>query len=226
MNKNLPALTALMLAFALIITLFGNFLNQSVLSFADCERSVYLTFDDGPSDRVTPKILDVLKDEKVKATFFIVGEHAKTRKELLKREFEEGHTVAIHSYSHKYSNIYANSDSLLSDIAKCNDIICAATGQYSSLYRFPGGSFSLPSELVSAVTSAGYRYVDWNASFRDSELKNATADELAEAAVKTVSNKDNVVLLAHDATDKSATAEALRKVIKYFKGAGYSFKRF
>ena len=109
MNRNYHAYCAILLAIALILVMCSQLINseKTALGEVDAEKSVYLTFDDGPSDRVTPKILDVLKEENVTATFFIVGQNAKLRKYLLEREFAEGHTVAVHSYTHDYKKIYA-----------------------------------------------------------------------------------------------------------------------
>lgn len=226
MNKRISALAAILLTVALFVTLFGNFFGEPLLSFAESDKVIYLTFDDGPSDRVTPKILDVLKTENVPATFFIVGTQAKNRKNILKRAFDEGHTLAVHSYSHKYKEIYSSTEALLKDIEKCNELICSVTGEFSHIYRFPGGSFSVPHKLVKAVEEKGYNTVDWNASFRDSEIKNASARELYCAAVATVANPKKIVMLAHDSTDKTETVAALSKVIKHFKNMGYEFKKF
>ena len=226
MNRHIPALTAFMLTVALFVTLFGNFLGAPLLSFAEEVKVIYLTFDDGPSDRVTPKILDVLKEENVPATFFIVGNCAKTRRDILKRAYDEGHTLAVHSYSHNYGTIYASAEALIDDIEKCNEIICSITGEYSSLYRFPGGSYTVSSELIKAVVSNGYRFINWNASFCDSEIKNATSEDLYDAAVATVANPHRIVMLAHDATDKLETVAALKQVIRHFKRLGYSFMKF
>lgn len=226
MNRHIPVLTAFMLAIALLAIMFGNFFGSPLVSFADSgEKVIYLTFDDGPSDRVTPKILDVLKEENVPATFFIVGKNALSRKNILKRAFEEGHTLAVHSYSHDYKKIYASSGALLDDIEKCNQIICSVTGEYSHIYRFPGGSFSIAPELVNAVESMGYIHYDWNASLRDSEIKDPTPGKLYSAAISTVSNKQKIIMLAHDSTDKIETAQAIKEVIRHFKKAGYVFKK-
>ncbi len=230
MNRNFPAFCAAMLAFALLLVFFGGLWAQSGnFSLADegAEvKTVYLTFDDGPSDRVTPKILDILAEEDVKATFFIIGKNAATRKNILKREICDGHTVGVHSYSHEYGKIYASPEALLEDIDKCNELIKEVTGSRSSLYRFPGGSFGLSDRLINAVTSHGMRYVDWNASFRDAEICNATPYQLYKAAVTTAANTESIVLLAHDSTTKTATAEALKDIIKHFKEEGYLFKAF
>ncbi len=230
MNRNFTAFCAAMLAFAIMLVICGGIWTDSrKFSLAETEstvKTVYLTFDDGPSDRVTPKILDVLKEENVKATFFIIGKQAETRKYLIEREFKEGHTVAVHSYTHKYGEIYSSAESLIKDIDKCNDVIKSVTGRYSSVYRFPGGSYGLSEKLVSAVTSHGLRYVDWNASTRDAEIYRATPAQILKSTADTSANTENVVLLAHDSTSKTATAAALKDIIKYFKNKGYIFSAF
>ncbi len=228
MNRNFTAFCAAMLAFAILLVICGGFIADSK-KFAlaeEAEKTVYLTFDDGPSDRVTPKILDVLAEEKVKATFFIIGKNVETRKNIIKREFDEGHTVAVHSYTHKYKEIYSSEESLIKDIDACNEVIKSVTGKYSSVYRFPGGSYGLSQKFISAVSAHGLRYVDWNASTRDAEILNATPAQLLKAAVTTSASSNYIVLLAHDSTSKSATAEALRDIIKHYKDNGYVFKAF
>ncbi len=228
MNRNFTAFCAAMLAFAILLVICGGFIADSK-KFAlaeEAEKTVYLTFDDGPSDRVTPKILDVLAEEKVKATFFIIGKNVETRKNIIKREFDEGNTVAVHSYTHKYKEIYSSEESLIKDIDACNEVIKSVTGKYSSVYRFPGGSYGLSQKFISAVTAHGLRYVDWNASTRDAEILNATPAQLLKAAVTTSASSNYIVLLAHDSTSKSATAEALRDIIKHYKDNGYVFKTF
>lgn len=231
MNRRLTAFTAFMLIFAAIFIHLCCLLPQSdfYFSFADekeVAKCVYLTFDDGPSDRVTPKILDVLDEEGVKATFFIIGKNAENRQYLIEREFSSGHTVAVHSYSHDYKSIYSSPKALLEDIEKCNDVLEQITGERSHLYRFPGGSYNLSSPLVNAVCNAGYRYVDWNASIRDAEILNPTPTQLVNAAVSTTSDRNNVVLLCHDSTTKTTTAQALKTIIRYYKSKDYVFETF
>lgn len=229
MNKNFIAICATFLMCAVLIVFYLNpKLSKSTVTFAESspKKVIYLTFDDGPSDKVTPRILDVLKEENVKATFFIVGKNAVQRKYLIKREIDEGHTVGVHSYSHDYGEIYASTDSLLKDIDKCNDIIKEVTGKPAKLYRFPGGSFGIASSFIDAVTAKGLRYVDWNASTCDAEISGATPEQLLNCAITTPANRNNVVLLAHDTTTKSATADALKDIIKYYKNLNYTFASF
>ena len=229
MNRKNTVLCAFLLLFLMVATQFLAICDNFGVKIALAEtpqKCVYLTFDDGPSDRVTPKILDVLKEENVKATFFIVGKMAERRKYLVKREFDEGHTVAVHSYSHVYNDIYSSAEKLLEDIDRCNRLIKDITGSYSGVYRFPGGSFCVKRELIDAVTLHGMRYVDWNASMRDAELINPTPEDLLKAAINTPANRDHIVMLAHDTTDKTVTAQALKSVIKYYRDKGYIFETF
>jgi peptidoglycan/xylan/chitin deacetylase (PgdA/CDA1 family) len=204
----------------------NNWIKIAIADEKEVIKSVYLTFDDGPSDKVTPKILDILDGENVKATFFIIGKNAETRPYLIEREHNSGHTVAVHSYSHEYSKIYKNPQNLLNDISACNDIIYKLIGTRSTIYRFPGGSYGLNNQLIQAVCSSGYRYVDWNASLRDAEIWNPTPQQLIDSAISTSANSQNVVLLAHDSTTKTSTALALKQIINYYKQNGYSFETF
>ncbi len=234
MNRKFFTAAAIILAVAIACMWFAGNIGpvQGVFSLAETDsaqspsKTVFLTFDDGPSDRITPKILDVLDEENVRATFFIIGLQAETRDYLIKREHESGHTVAVHSYTHRYSEIYRSPESLISDIDRCNAVIERITGKPSSVYRFPGGSYGLKSQLISAVTDHGMRYVDWNASTRDAEPGMNTPDQLYRAAVATSADCDNVVLLSHDSTKKLATPEAIRRLIHYYRENGYTFGTF
>ena len=148
------------------------------------------------------------------------------RKYLIEREVAEGHTVAVHSYSHDYREIYSSPENLIKDIDKCNALIKEVTGKKSSVYRFPGGSYGLSDRLINAVSAHGMRYVDWNASTRDAEIYNATPEQLFKAATMPPAVSDYIVLLAHDSTTKTATAQALRDIIHYYKENEYAFATF
>lgn len=228
MNRKYFAAAAAILAVAFAVLWIAYGRNNSTETFslasasAQTPKTVYLTFDDGPSDRVTPKILDVLDEENVKATFFIIGQQAERRDYLIKREAESGHTVAVHSYTHNYSEIYSSPHSLIADIDRCNDVIESITGRRSDLYRFPGGSYGLREELIAAAAGHGMRYVDWNASTRDAECPGS-AGQLFDSAVATSAGLDRVVLLSHDSTYKTSTPEATRRLIKYYRENGYTF---
>lgn len=186
-------------------------------------KEIFVTFDDGPTDSTTPKVLDVLQREKVPATFFVIGRQINGREKTLRRIAAEGHAIGIHSYSHQYKEIYQSADALLADIEKCRKAIQNVLPQYDRmLYRFPGGSFLCP-HLRDAVVHAGYRYFDWNASAGDAE-GNFSAKTLYENAVKTSEGKNPVVLLLHDGVGYRETIRALPDIVQHFKKDGYTFK--
>ena len=186
-------------------------------------KEIFLTFDDGPTDSTTPYILDTLKKENVPATFFVIGRQIKGRENILKRIADDGHAIGIHSFSHKYAEIYSNEKTLLTDIEKCREAIRSVLpGFDGNLYRFPGGSFMCP-QLRECVKSAGYRYYDWNAALGDAE-GNFTADQLFRNAVETSGDKNHIVLLLHDGVGYKETCKALPDIIRYFKTKSYQFK--
>ena len=185
-------------------------------------KEIFLTFDDGPTDSVTPKVLDILAEEKVKATFFVTGRQIKGREKIIERIANEGHILGIHTFTHEYAKIYASSSSLLRDIEKCRHEITRVLPDYrGKLYRFPGGSFMHP-EYREAVGRAGYRYYDWNAMTGDAEGAY-TSKQLLENAIRSSKGKSRVVLLMHDGITKSKTAEALPAAIKHFKEENFTF---
>lgn len=195
-------------------------------TFADSEKVVYLTFDDGPSTKVTNAVLDVLGQEKIKATFFIVSDRTAGREETLRRIAREGHSLGVHSKSHEYHKIYASDESLLKDVKACADVIESLTGITPNLYRFPGGGCGNRDREKKLLEQAGYRVIGWNAVCGDEEIPHATADQLYDSTVKTAKGKNSVVLLCHDSANHKATAEALPRIIAYFREQGYLFKAF
>lgn len=198
---------------------------RTAFVFAEEERSVYLTFDDGPSTKVTGSVLDTLEKEGVKATFFVVSDRVCGRQDLLKRMAEEGHSVGVHSATHVASEIYASDEALLKDIAACAKVVREVTGVSPTLYRFPYGGEKRTRQKA-LVEAQGYTVIGWNAECGDGVAKNATAESIYETAVKTAAGKKRVVLLMHDGAGHTATAEALPRIIAHFREAGYVFRAF
>lgn len=197
------------------------------------EKQVYLTFDDGPSKEITPKILDVLKQENVPATFFVLGSRVELNPNIVQREFEEGHFIANHGYSHKYSQIYASVESVYEEYSKCQQAVQNALNNpnyFTRLFRFPGGSSggpynSLKAEAKKDLISKGIATTNWNALTGDAEGvtdKQALLDKM----ISTMGDNQSIILLMHDAGDKSYTLDVLPDIIKYFKDRGYTFKNF
>lgn len=203
---------------------------SNIYKHSDVKR-VFLTFDDGPTKQVTPYILNLLKSENIKANFFVIGTKVEQNPELVKREYEEGHFIGNHGYSHKYSTIYSSVDSVLDEYNKNNNLIKKAIGNenYNSfIFRFPGGLVGGPyndlkHEALQKLNENGIGNVDWNALTNDADGAK-TKEAIMENFYKTVKDKTSVVLLMHDAADKILTYETLPEIIKYFKENGYQFQ--
>ncbi len=194
-------------------------------------KRVFLTFDDGPTQAVTPYILDLLKQENIKATFFVLGNRVKANPELVQREFEEGHYIANHGYSHKYSQIYQNNQTVLDEYNYTEQCIQEALqnpNYHSKVFRFPGGSQggyynSIKSKAKQYLRENGIVSLDWNSLSKDAEGVN-TKEELLQNVIDTVGQKQSVVILMHDAADKILTYKTLPDVIQYLRDNGYTFK--
>lgn len=181
-------------------------------------HKVYLTFDDGPSI-YTQDILDILDEYGVKATFFILGKENDSAREAMKRIAEEGHTLAMHSYTHKYADIYASVESFAEDFAKIQNYIYDVTGVKSTVYRFPGGSSNSVSPMDMAVFARyldqqDVRFFDWNVSSGDGGRYVLSVDTLLENCTSKISSYDTSVILMHDSAGKKTTVEALPSIIE------------
>lgn len=196
-------------------------------------KRAFLTFDDGPSKNITPQILDILKQNNVKATFFVLGNRVDLYPSILKREYIEGHYIANHGYSHQYSAIYANPYNVLDEFNKTEYSIRNAIGNQSynsHLFRFPGGASggkyaAVKKEAITLLEQNGIMHVDWSSLTKDAEGK-FTKEQLVQNLSETVGNKQSVVLLMHDSGDKQTTVDALQDVINYLKSQGYIFENF
>ena len=198
---------------------------------SDGEKRAFLTFDDGPSESVTPHILDILKKENIKATFFVLGNRVSYNSDLIKRQYNEGHYIANHGYSHKSSKIYSNTNMVLEEYNKTDEEIRKALGnnKYSSkVFRFPGGSVGgeydkIKEDATKLLKDNGIAYLDWNALTNDAAGAE-TKEEIMENLKETVEGKSSVVILMHDAPDKEITYKTLPEIIQYLKKEGYTFK--
>ena len=211
-----------------------NIGKQNIEKIYNCDtKRVFLTFDDGPSMR-TNEILDILKQENIKATFFVLGNYVEKMPETVKRIYDEGHYIANHGYSHVYEQIYSSPQAVLDEYNKCNEAIKNAIGvpEYNShLFRFPGGLVGgkyadIKLQAKELLNQNNILNVDWNALIGDSEKANASTDFLLQRLKDTVGNKSRPVILMHDAPAKKSTVEALPQIISYLKEQGYEFKNF
>ena len=196
-------------------------------------KRVFLTFDDGTSKVVTTRVLDILKQENIKATFFLLGSRVDLYPDIVKRQYDEGHYLASHGYSHVYSQIYASPQSVLDEYNKSLTSIKNAIGASEfnpHLFRFPGGYkggkyAQLKEQAAVLLEQNGILNIDWNALTADSAGATTTEEFIAELE-KEVPKYNSVVVLMHDNGTKQATAEALPTIIQYFRERGFEFENF
>ena len=165
-------------------------------------KTMYLTFDDGPSEENTRKVLDILRERNIKATFFLVGENVRNHPEVARQIVAEGHTIGIHCDNHDYDALYESVDSYVADFEKARQTVYEVTGVETNLFRFPGGSINAFNKktgdaIIREMTNRGYIYYDWNASLEDA-VKNPDPKQLIENGVSTTLGRKKVILLAHD----------------------------
>lgn len=195
------------------------------------DSTIYLTFDDGPSSKVTPQILDILKQNNVKATFFIVN-YSDMGKGVIARAIAEGHTIAIHGYSHEYSAIYASENAFINNIDTLRQKLSDDFGYNTNIIRFPGGSSNAVSKkycsgimtrLAPLVESLGYTYFDWNISSGDAAGGTTPAYAITDNVTRGLRRGRGNVVLMHDTNAKGTTAAALQDIINYGYNNGYTF---
>ena len=194
-------------------------------------NTVYLTFDDGPSP-VTEKVLDVLKHYRIRGTFFVIGEHldSPAARETVRRILREGHSLGIHSETHRYRKIYASVEAWLDDFAAVEKRLTDITGVRPTLFRFPGGSINVYNsaiyqELIAEMTRRGYVYFDWNVSAGDISNVPVRPETLFANVVSHTPVEKCAVVLMHDSAGKTGTLKALPKIIEHYRAKGLRFDR-
>lgn len=181
-------------------------------------RRVYLTFDDGPSI-YTDEILDILNEYDVKATFFVIGKEDKESIASYQRIVEEGHTLGMHSYSHKYNEIYESLDAYTKDFSKLQEFLYETTGVWSRICRFPGGSSNQVSkvpmeDLISYLDEQDITYYDWNISAGDATNRYISTEAIVKNCLSNIEGYNTAVILMHDASNKKTTVEALPIILE------------
>jgi len=188
-------------------------------------KTIYLTFDDGPSYKITNQILDVLKEKDVKATFFLIGNKVKDRGEIVKRIYNEGHSIGLHSYTHKMKLIYKSEEAFIEEMKKTEDAVYEVIGIRPKIIRFPGGSIGhLDEDFHKRLHELGYKVFDWNARISDGYVPSKAPDVLYKEAIKTSKKWNTVFLLMHCSETDKNTVKALPRIIDYFKDKGYVFE--
>lgn len=192
--------------------------------------TIYLTFDDGPS-YLTLEILDILKKEQIKATFFVTNQ-SDSLNYIIKRAFDEGHTIGLHTYTHNYSYIYSSINNYFIDLEKISNKVYSIIGKKTNIIRFPGGSSNtvsinyskgIMSKLTNDVVNKGYNYFDWNVDADDAGAAFADSNKIYSNVVNNLSHYKTNIVLMHDSYGHNATRDALMRIIEYAKNNGYSF---
>lgn len=204
----------------------------------DGQRICFLTFDDGVNDVVTPQVLDVLKEQQVPATFFVVGKTlGENAKPVLQRQIAEGHAIAIHSFNHDYDLLYpgktADPTQILTEANSTQQALQSLLGSdfHSGVWRYPGGHMSWNNIAAAdqALAAQGLNWIDWNAMTGDAQpdgVRPTTAQGLVDYQANSILSYPDVhmrVVLMHDTSDKPLTAEALPGVIQFYRDHGYTF---
>ncbi|HZG88417.1 polysaccharide deacetylase [Paenibacillus sp.] len=186
------------------------------------QPTVYLTFDDGPS-KWTPKVLDILKEYEVPATFFVLGSLAEQQEETVRRIVREGHALGNHTYDHTYKNLYGSFASFWEQVQRTDDILERIAGEPVTLLRAPGGTASnFDAFYFYYLEKAGYSVHDWNVDSGDSRRKGVPAAEIV-ANVKRAKLTHEMNVLLHDGAGHEESVKALPDIIRYFKDKGYRF---
>jgi len=196
------------------------------------DKIAYLTFDDGPSGH-TDVILDILKQNGVKATFFVIGQESERAIGTYKRMAEEGHKLGNHTYSHDYTKLYRNPDVFMQDVHKLEAFLQTHAGQKPDILRFPGGSNTrlgrrrgqawLMPQMVKRVKAEGYQYFDWNVSSTDAAQAVQPKADIVANVLASAKGKTRAIVLMHDVTAKITTVQALPEVIEGLKQQGFRF---
>lgn len=191
------------------------------------EKIAYLTFDDGPSKN-TKKVLDILDQYNIKATFFLIGSSITDEYvEQLKNMEKTGHSIGIHTFSHKYNQIYLSKETYLNDFNKAKDILSQYLIKEPKIYRFPGGSCncfigSNKKEIINELKKEGYNYYDWNVSGEDS-INRPSCSFIINNVIKDYKDFDKPIILLHDGPSNDNTVRALPTIIDNIKKSDYSF---
>lgn len=212
---------------------YNNTPNDFASIYDGDDKIVYLTFDDGPSSKVTPKVLDILKEQNVKANFFLIGKQVNQFPDIVKREFEEGHFLANHGFSHNNALLYKNKENFLKEINDTDLAISNAIGIPNfkcMLFRFPNGSsspvfYKEKQACIPYLNDISYSYIDWNALNNDSMQKYSNA-QLINNLKNSIKGKNVLVVLMHDTGDVNNTYDVLEDSILLLKSQGYSFRTF
>lgn len=227
--KKSKVIIALILMILLVnsFSVFANDDDFEEVYNSDLEKKVvYLTLDDGPTI-ICNRFLDKLKELDVKATFFVVGKEIVGRENILKRMYDEGHAIGLHTYSHNFKYIYSSRDNFISEMKKTQKQIVDILGPEakSNIIRFPGGSAGLLNkDFIQAIHDNGFKIYDWNVNLEDGVDTTLSVSRLLENSKKQKGEYEGKIILGHCNSKNKNTLEALEHIVEYYKENGYEFK--
>lgn len=221
-----PKLRTILLV-SVIGTLLANILTCNcvyALQKVPEEKKIYLTFDDGPIPRVTERILDVLKEQNVKATFFVVGKEIPEREDIIKRIYNEGHTIGLHTYNHKFRKVYRSDDAFVDEMIQTRQLVNQILNITPTAIRFPGGSSGrMTQELLDKLHSNNFKVFDWTMDLHDGDVSEISASQIVKNGEKFNPKYKRHIILAHCNSNNKNTAKALPDIIEYYKDLGFEF---
>lgn len=191
------------------------------------EGTVYLTFDDGPSQN-TYSVLHYLDQYNIKATFFVVPQRTESCYALMKQIVDSGHSIGVHSASHDYEKIYSSVEAYLDDFYEAWQMIYEATGVKTHIFRFPGGSKNnfneeTRDEIIEEMTRRGFRYYDWNVDSNDAG--GATWTDMFNSVPADIAGNYRSVVLMHDSAPRENTVYVLEDILRVLTNQNYKFDK-
>ena len=181
------------------------------------EKIVAITFDDGPDPEYTPQVLELLARYDAKATFFIIGQNAEKNPELVLRQYEEGHELANHTFTHPWTSSVPTLDK---ELKQTNEIIFSITGFRPTLFRPVGGQYT--DDMISTAVKNGFKVVMWSWHQDTEDWANPGVQKIVDT-VLTGTKPGNVILFHDSGGDRRQTLEALDKILPELKKQGYQF---
>ena len=190
-------------------------------------KTVYLTFDDGPDDKNTLAVLDILKEAGVHATFYVTGKQAEAHPDVLKRIYAEGHAIGNHSYDHRYEKLYPDVAGVLAEMERTDEIIYGILGVRPLILRAPGGTIGhFTSAYAPAIRAHGYVEHDWNVSSADAAPGHPVAQDFIDNIsfeTDQAATAHTAIILMHSSEGHEETVKALPTIIQILKDKGYAF---
>ena len=209
------------------VTLKGNTFEKTYSG-----KTAYLTFDDGPSVH-TQQILDTLKRDGIKATFFVIGQDTTFGRSMYRKIVDEGHQLCNHSYTHNYKSIYRSVQSFLEDFMRMENLLLSAAGISPKLFRYPGGSSNTVSyqtggpgimrQIIAEMSRRGYTHCDWNVDAGDATSAVNNPALIVRNTLEQSVGKGNAIILLHDAVYQKHTPALLPQMIEGLRSQGFNF---